>query len=156
VGLLFSQESLIGGALGFTDPTKQALDEAKRTFGTDNRVSVILSLGSGRRLPQSLDSMMNDVLDDMAYSGEQVAEELLQKFENSTFYHRFSVESGLENLSATNWSSEDLGAITSHTKVYIERVSSSLSAVVESLTKNEGTTTLGQLSKYLHPIRTSH
>lgn len=89
----------------------------------------------------------------MAHSGEQIAEELSQRFENSSFYHRFSVGAGLENLSTMSWTNEDLGAITSHTKVYIEKVALSLSVTVELLVKNEGSATLGQLSEPL--IRSS-
>jgi hypothetical protein len=88
------------------------------------------------------------VLDDLAQSGEQTAEELSKRFENSSFYHRFSVDSGLENLSITGWNEDELGTVNAHTKVYIEKVWSSLSAVAEILVKDEGCVTFGQLSKY--------
>jgi hypothetical protein len=136
--------------IGFSNPTKQALDEAKRMFGSDRKASLVLSLGSGRRHPKSLHNEMEDglrqVLDDMAQSGEEAAQELSQRFEGSTFYHRLSVDSGLENMSTTGWAEDELGTITSHTKVYIQKVSRSISTVAELLVKDEGYVTLGQLS----------
>jgi predicted acylesterase/phospholipase RssA len=150
VGPAQSKETLAGGAIRFNNPTKQALDEARQRFNSDQKASVILGLGSGLRHPRSLKNGMKDglrqALDDRAQSGEETAEELSRKFENSTFYHRFSVNSGLENLSITGWMKDDIGTITAHTKAYLEKVSSSLSAVAELLVKNEGSVTLGQLS----------
>jgi hypothetical protein len=77
----------------------------------------------------------------------KTAEELSRRLGNSNFYHRFSVDSGLESVSMTSWTEADQGEITSHTKTYMEKASSSLSAVVELTIKNEGLVTLGKLSK---------
>jgi hypothetical protein len=151
VGPTRAKELLAGGTIGHNNPTKKALEEAKRLFGSDHKASLVLSLGSGRRHPKSLHNGMKDgvqrSLDDMAQSGKETAEELSKRFEKSTFYHRFSVDSGLENLSITGWAKGDIGTITTHTKVYIEKVSSSLSAVADLLVKNEGCVTLGQISE---------
>jgi hypothetical protein len=142
---------LAGGTRGNNNPTKKALEEAKRMFGSEHRVSIVLSLGSGSSRPITLHNGMKDefrqILDDLAQSGEETAEELSHRFENSSFYHRFSVDLGLDNLSITEWTREDIGTTTTHTKVYIEKISLSLSAVAELLMKNEGCVTLGQLSK---------
>jgi hypothetical protein len=122
-------------------------------FGPDHKASIILSLGPGHRHPQPLHNGMKDgfwhVLDDLAQSGEQTAEELSQRFESSTFYNRFSVDSGLEKVSITGWTDDELGTITSHTKVYTQKVFSSISTVADLLVKNEGCVTLGQLSRSL-------
>jgi hypothetical protein len=153
VGPTHLKESLAGGSIGFNNPTKKALDEATRVFGTERQTSIILSFGSGRRHIRSLENITTDrlkqALDDMAQNGEEVAEELWQRFGNSNIYHRLSVDAGLENLSMTGWTDKELGAITTHTKVYIERISSSLSAVAELMVRNKGSVTLGQLSKSL-------
>jgi hypothetical protein len=149
MGPRYYQESLTSGALGFSNPAKQALDEARQIFGSDTKASIILSIGSGRRHPRSLNGAMVDVLDDMGHSGDQIAEELTQRFNNTNIYQRFSVDSGLESLSTKDWTEENLGAITSHSKTYIKRVVSSLSTTAEALMKNEGSVTLGQLSEPL-------
>jgi predicted acylesterase/phospholipase RssA len=153
VGPIYLKESLVSGAIGFSNPTKQALDEAKRVFGSDHKVSIVLDLRSGRRHPRSLQDATKDglrqLLDDLAQSADETAADLLQRFENSTFYHRFSVDSGLEDLSITGWTEDELGTIASHTKAYIQKVSKSISAVAELLVRNEGFTTLGQLSRSL-------
>jgi predicted acylesterase/phospholipase RssA len=150
-GPAHSKESLAAGANGYNNPTKQALEEAKRVFGPDHKASIILSFGSGHRHPQCLHNGVKDgfqdVLDDLAHSGDQTAEELSQRFESSTFYNRFSVDSGLEKVSITGWTEDELGTITSHTKVYTQKVSRSIFTVAELLMKNEGCVTLGQLSK---------
>jgi hypothetical protein len=153
VGPAHSRESLVAGTVGFSNPTKQALDEAKKMFGSDHKASVVLSLGSGRRRPRSLQDGTKDGLrqppDDLAQSADETAAELSQRFESSTFYHRLSVDSGLEDVSITGWSEDELGTITSHTRVYIQKISKSISAVAEPLVRNEGCVTLGQLSRYL-------
>jgi hypothetical protein len=99
VGPGHSKESLAGGAIGHNNPTKKALDEAKRLFGSEHKLSIVLSLGSGRRLSRNLQDDTKDglrqVLNDLAQSGEETAEELSKRFDNSTFYHRYSVDSGL-------------------------------------------------------------
>jgi predicted acylesterase/phospholipase RssA len=150
-GPAHSKEWMAGGATCYNNPTKQALEEAKRVFGPDHKASIILSLGSGHRHPQSLHNGVKEglqhVLDDLAQSGEQTAEELSQRFDNSTFYNRFSVDPGLEKVSITGWTEDELGTITSHTKVYTQKVFSSISTVAELLLKNEGCVTLGQLSR---------
>jgi hypothetical protein len=151
VGPTHSKESLVAGAIGFNNPTKQALDEAKRMFGSNQETSLVLSLGSGHRHPHGLQTGVGDEmrqrLDDLAQSGKKTAAELSKRFENSTFYHRFSVESGLENLSMTGWTEEDIGTITAHTKVYMENFSLPLSTVAGLMVKNKGSVTLGQLSE---------
>jgi hypothetical protein len=71
---------LTGGSIGYSNPAKKALEEAERKFESDNKASIVLSLGSGRRLPQSIYDDMKDglwqILDDMVQSGEQTAREL--------------------------------------------------------------------------------
>jgi hypothetical protein len=142
---------MVAGAIDFSNPAKQTLHEAKRMFGSNHEASLILSLGSGHRHPQGLQTGVGDEmrqrLDDLAQSGKKTAAELSKRFENSRFYHRFSVDSGLENLSMTGWTEDDIGTITAHTKVYMEQVSSSLSTVAELMVKNKGSVTLGQLSE---------
>lgn len=79
IGPAYSQESVIGGTLGFNNPTKEAFEEAKRIFGAESKASMILSLGSGRRHPKSLNSHARDVLDDMAHNGEQNSGRVITK-----------------------------------------------------------------------------
>jgi hypothetical protein len=120
-------------------------------FGSNQETSLVLSLGSGHRHPHGLQTGVGDEmrqrLDDLAQSGKKTAAELSQRFENSGFYHRYSVDSGLENMSMTGWTEEDIGTITAHTKVYMETVSSSLSTAAELMVKNQGCATIGQLSE---------
>jgi hypothetical protein len=146
IGPPYSSQTLTGGALSFSNPAKQALDESGRVFGDDTKISIILSFGSGRRRPRSLD-IATDLLDDIAHTGEMVGEELSQRFRNSNFHQRFSVDCGLESLLATSWTDDDLGAITDHSKSYIEKISHSISVASELLMNNEGSVSLGQLSE---------
>jgi hypothetical protein len=50
------QQKLIGGALGFYYPTREILKDAKMAYGDDQRVALILSLGSGASHIMSLNS----------------------------------------------------------------------------------------------------
>lgn len=150
IGPNYCKETLIGGNAGFNNPTKNALEEAKRVFGVEQRVSVVISLGSGQKPPQSLVNPaikeLQESLGEMALNGGGVDEELGRRFAKSSFYYRFSVNPAMGEITITDWDEDKLGAIVGHTKAYIEKISSPLSVVVDLLLKAEGSAILGQLS----------
>jgi hypothetical protein len=108
VGPTHLRELLTSGIIGYNNPTKKALEEAKRLFGSDRNASIVLSFGSGRRHPQGLRNDMKDglrqVLDDLAQSGEDTAEELSKRFRKlqllspalGRFWARESVDNRME------------------------------------------------------------
>jgi flagellar biosynthesis GTPase FlhF len=151
IGSIYSKEQLIGGSIGFNNPTKKALEEAARLFGSEHQVSIIISFGTGQQQTRSLTKSntegLQEVLSAMVQEGDSVTDDLAQRFNGSSFYHRFSVESGIGAVTITEWSESELRSITSRTKSYMERNSSSLDAVVKKLVENKGSHTLGQISE---------
>lgn len=152
IGSTHSKEQLISGSVGFNNPVKKALEEAERVFGSERRVSVVISLGSRSRRAHSITNRNKEGFQEavlsMTMDGDSVAEDLAQRFLNSSFYYRLSVESETKPGNTTEWDNSTIDAITTHTRTYTERNSSRLAAIAEILAENQGHYTIGQLSKY--------
>lgn len=152
LGRSFSQEKLIGGATGFNNPTSEGLEEAKRIYGSESTVSIILSLGSGQNSPSVTDNPgiegLVEGIERMTVDCDKTASELARRFASSSSYFRFSVDKCIEPCRVSDWSEQRLGTINSHTKNYLEEKSASLDCAVQLLIKKQSSHTLGQLSKY--------
>jgi hypothetical protein len=155
---MYSSEELISGSVGFNNPTKKALEEATWVFGSECPVSVIISLGSGQQHIRSLTKQIvegtQEVLRAMQREGDSVTNDLVHRFSGSSFYHRLSVDSGIDSVVMTGWSECETGAITSHTKSYMEQISPSLEALAKIMVENKASHTLGQLSGYSYRCQT--
>lgn len=152
IGSSYLQETLVGGAIGFNNPTREGLEEAKRAFGPEQPVAVIISFGSGQHGIPSLRSSTKEELDaaleKMAMDCEKVSEEMSQRLTNTSIYYRFSVDKGIEDVKITDWDDSFLGMINGRTKDYNSRISSSLDMVVDLLLKPGGSMTLEQISTF--------
>jgi hypothetical protein len=86
----------------------------------------------------------------MARDCEAVDKELSTRLCGMDEYLRLNVERGMEYMAMNEW--DDLGAIETHTSAYVEcpAISDALDASLKRLQGGTGTTTLGQISKYLH------
>lgn len=148
-----ARETLIGGAMGFNNPTSEGLEEAKRVFGPDQPVAVILSLGSGRRETPRVESSTREgltaALERAMMDSEKTAGEMSRRLASTSIYYRFSVDKELDNPEITGWEDGRLGSISSCTKDYNEQISSSLDAVVELLLKKKGLVTMGQIGTFV-------
>lgn len=151
-----STEQVISGILGFNNPTKKALEEAERLFGSEQLVSIVVSLGSGQNMTHNetrpSEEGLKQALLAMTLEGGHVADDLAQRFHNSTFYHRFSIDCQAGYVDVHKWDESTIGAITSKTRTYLERNSSRVASVVEILTQNMGSCSLGQLSTYSYSL----
>jgi patatin-like phospholipase/acyl hydrolase len=151
IGSGIHSEDLIGGSIGFNNPTKKALEEAEKLFGQEQQVSVILSFGAGQQSTHSFDKQstggLQEALSAMTLEGRSVTDDLAERFAGTTFYHRFSVDSINSSLDGTGWSQDLLGKINGSTKAYMRRTASSLASVAETLVENKGSHALGQLSE---------
>lgn len=145
------QEHVISGSMGFNNPTKEAIEEAKRIFGEDRSISVIINLGSGLQNPPRLDSSttneLYETLGNIVCDSEKVADELSRRFAHSSIYHRFSVDRGMESRAPTAWEEDVLANICTQTKAYIERISLSLDAAIEPFSSKVSSLTLGQVGE---------
>lgn len=147
----YFKEELIGGSLSFNNPTKKAIEEAENIFGPEQSVSVVLSFGSGEQRAHGLAEPdaegIKGILGVMVREG--VADDLARRFRDLPFYYRFSVDASADLHGIIGWSERELGMIHSHTRTFMERVSSRLGTVADMLVKNTGSHTIGQLSECL-------
>ncbi|KDQ51869.1 hypothetical protein JAAARDRAFT_102817, partial [Jaapia argillacea MUCL 33604] len=108
------QGLFIDAGIGCNNPIKQVLQEAKLIFPSQH-VACVLSIGAGHPgtislartgrffsniLPYALCTTMHDLATDC----ESMAEDIARQFESvPNFYHRFSVDQGLQNFTLGQW-----------------------------------------------------
>jgi hypothetical protein len=152
IGPRLRQQNFIGGALGFYNPTREILKEARVAYSDEQRVALILSLGSGLPPVVSLDSSASlscSIESLVKYIGtdcERVAREMATHLIQVDAYVRLNVGRGLEEIRFNDWSC--ISWIEGCIKAYLEAasVSSAVGAVSEKIKNHTGSITLGQLS----------
>ncbi|PVF91981.1 FabD/lysophospholipase-like protein [Serendipita vermifera] len=153
IGPRLRQQRFIGGALGFYNPTREMLKEAKVAFGEDQRVALILSLGSGIPPVMSLDSSsslsqgVEVLVQYMATDCERVARDMANQMIQVDAYIRLNVNKGLEQLRFDDWSC--VSTIEGCIKAYLEAasVTRAVDAASEKITKRIGSITVGRLTR---------
>src|SRR5271170_4402435 len=124
IGRALREKQFCGPPIGSSNPIRAVLKEACQLFGEDNPISLLLSLGSGQSAPLSLRSSLtlpHGRLEFMARAVqdcERTANEISQHLSDVDAYLRLDVEKGLNDLKISDW--HRLGAIESHTNVYIQ------------------------------------
>lgn len=137
-----AKEEFIDGALGYNNPAKEVLEEAKSFFGSDRPVRCLVSIGTGHpgiiglAKPDAFQNIMPtdliQVLKKIATNCESTAKELAQRFEAvEKFYFRFNVTHGAEGISLEEWNK--MGVLTEHTKAYLAGKSKKIDEVVAVL-----------------------
>jgi hypothetical protein len=152
IGPPLRQQRFVGGALGFYNPTRELLKEAKAVYGDDQRVALILSLGSGLPPVISLESsiLLSCTLGSLVkYIGtdcERVAREMATQLIQVDAYVRLNVNRGLECIQFDDWSC--IRSIEGCIKAYSQAVSvtRAVDTVSEKITRRIGSVTMGQLS----------
>ena len=123
------------------------LEEARSKFGNERKVSLILSLGSGRSAALSLPSP--DGLRTLFFRAvrdcERVDKELSDQLSHLEAYLRLHVDQGMQNIEISDW--DGLGPITEHTDVYLHKpdIDSRIDICSQFLIERSGSTSLGQL-----------
>jgi hypothetical protein len=109
IGVGHKRAVLIDAMMGCANPTKELLREAQRVFGDDAEVANIVSIGAGKGSVIVVFEGGREVgtiggLSRAIKMCEQVHEDLLARFQETSIYHRFNVEYEMgmqpENLSA--------------------------------------------------------
>jgi hypothetical protein len=125
VGPLGREENLVS-ALGFTNPTQEAINAAYIAFGAEARVSCLISLGSGKRGVLSIHADQPDSVNSIglkiAADTERIAEEVERRIGQLKVYHRFSVDNGLQEPAVF---CADFGIIKSHSQAYLSQQATS-------------------------------
>jgi hypothetical protein len=119
VGSPPTHEELVSAVHGSNNATLEAVREVREIFGLDRAVSSLLSLGSGKGLPVSINSagfVQSRVLDT-----DDTEETCERDLGPSGVYYRFSPEYTIQSESL-GVEDNQLSSITSYTSVYLERV----------------------------------
>jgi hypothetical protein len=158
IGPWLRKQKFIGGSLGFYNPTREILKEAKVAYGDDQRVALILSLGTGVPPVMSLDSStslssnIQSLVRYMATDCERVAQEMATQLIQVDAYVRLNVSRGLEEVRFDDWSC--ISSVEGCIKAYLEvaSVARAVDTVSGKITNNIGSITPGQLSAGVHSM----
>jgi hypothetical protein len=150
----FATFEYVGGDTGLSNPTRETIVEAHRTFGEERSVCCFLSIGCGHLgvNPVPSDSGGNarvEFLERLALDSEKTAREIGTQMGHLTLYHRLSVHYGLQKNQVREW--KDPAIITTHTTNYLNDldVVELVDRCVDTIKHGDGFTTLEQLSKSL-------
>ena len=128
-----SQEDFFDGGMGCNNPIKELHFEAESVFEDSREVSCILSIGTGARRANSVETpslFQNMVLPiqlikglkRMALSSDKYAEEMEQKYSRiSDLYYRLNVDKGLQGIGLADFNK--LGEVRTHTQTYLRQPS---------------------------------
>jgi hypothetical protein len=141
----------VGNPLGFNNPTRQVLEEGFSEFGEKRRVSLILSLGSGRPAVLSRTPNLDDLrslLMCVALDCERVAGELSAQLSGIKAYLRMDADQGMENIKMTAWHEAALGSIMAQADVYLHKpaIKTDIDICSKLLQEGSGEISLAELS----------
>ena len=144
----------VGGDSGLSNPTREIITEAHRTFGDEKTVSCLLSIGCGHPgvNPVPIDSGGNariEFLERVVLDSEKTAQDIGAYMSKLPLYHRLSVVYGLERDQAREW--KDPESIAAHTTTYLNDpdITELLDRCVNAMKHGDGFSTLEQLSESL-------
>src|ERR1700733_7509137 len=98
IGQAGMTEEFIDGGLGANNPIEQVLNQAYEQFDPSDRISCILSIGTGKLKPSKykpgyIPSALVDTLVKISTNCEQIEQKVARQFESiSDVYFRFNVE----------------------------------------------------------------
>jgi hypothetical protein len=155
IGPGYAAEEFCGGGFGFNNPTRELLKEAQSVYGGERRLSVIISLGSGRPKALSLEgtnqasAAMDELLRKLTLNCEMIEKDISHQLYDVGAYIRLNVDQGLEDIRLEDWN--QLGKVTSHTKQYLQStpVIKISEAITILLIDRQGIMSLNQLSEHI-------
>jgi predicted acylesterase/phospholipase RssA len=143
----------VSGDLGLSNPTREIIAEAHRTFGDETTVSCLLSIGCGHPGVNAVPSESGSTswikfLEGVATDSEKTAQDIGTHMSKLSLYHRLSVVYGLERNQAREW--KDQESITAHTTTYLNDLSivDIMDRCVNTIKHGDGFATLEQLSMF--------
>jgi hypothetical protein len=159
IGPHLLEETFTSASFGFNNPARELIKEAEAQFGSNARLSTILSIGSGRTALISLggpESTCHESLKGIVVDCEKVARELGMQLFNVDAYLRLNVDRGMENMEISDWKRS--GKIVGYTSAYLEvpKVTKAIDSSIQRLQDKVGSITLGQLSTFSSATSTTH
>lgn len=129
IGPTGSKIRYVDAGLGYNNPVKQVVAEAATHFGSDARVTCVVSIGTGQRKISSYDkpglvqnaapTNLAHTLGSIATDCETTAEDMHKRCRNSPgIYYRLNVNRGLDAIQLDEW--KRLPDVTEHTKNYLK------------------------------------
>ncbi|THV03678.1 FabD/lysophospholipase-like protein, partial [Dendrothele bispora CBS 962.96] len=139
------EETFIDAGIRCNNPTGQVREEAKRLFGEDRTVGVLVSIGTGHPgtiglskpdvFQRLLPSQLINTLKNIATDCESVADQLASQYgeREDSIYFRFNVTHGVGQISLEEW--KKIPDIVTHTRAYLQepRISAYVDSVVQRL-----------------------
>ncbi len=138
------EEEFVDGAIGYNNPVQLAIQEAIENSDPDERVSCIVSIGTGKarlagfKKPGLLQRVVPvdliKTLAAMATSSETASKILAERYRNCPeLYHRLNVETGLSAIALGEW--EKLSEVKTHTVAYLEapQINREIDVIVRTL-----------------------
>lgn len=149
IGVLHSRLDLIDATTGYANPTQKLLQEVKGLYGEIEKVSTILSIGTGKLGLVNLrrsgdDAKKSAALQQLTANCEQVHQELRSRLYTSDIYFRFNCEQRTE--------SEDV--LLASVLVYLENgeTSTRLDEVMKNIHGGTPKLTLKEISESIYMI----
>ncbi|PVF92025.1 FabD/lysophospholipase-like protein, partial [Serendipita vermifera] len=152
IGLDFAALELSGAHLAFNNPTRELLKEARRVYGDERQLSVILSLGSGKSKDQSLgDSNQTNAIDGLLKkligNSETTERDLAYQLYDVGGYIRLNVDHGLECIQLHEWSRLSLVLAQSQDYLALPSITKLVDNLILGLIERQGVMTLNQLTR---------
>lgn len=144
-----------GAGIRYANPIMELVEEAEKIYGGEQRISCLLSLGTGisasPKKPADLSWLdVHGMLQAMGIQQGQTATTSQRQFGNLQAYFRFSIDSVVDSTSLYDWTHWESDQIDATVREYLKRPhqSSEFDAAIGSLLDRKGTVTLSRLSKY--------
>ncbi|KAI9733881.1 MAG: hypothetical protein M1834_002536 [Cirrosporium novae-zelandiae] len=130
IGSQDAKEEFLDGGLGYNNPIKEVLQEAKKIFSKDRKIACVVSIGTGLATAVKFDKPglfqkalpvdLIRALKKKATHSDAVAEEMKRRFKAvpQIGYHRLNVDCGLGSISLAEWNK--LGEVATYTNSYLE------------------------------------
>ncbi|KAI1118120.1 acyl transferase/acyl hydrolase/lysophospholipase [Nemania sp. NC0429] len=121
----------IDAGFGHNNPCEVLIEEAERQSPAHGGLRV-LSIGTGLGNVATINGRRDILraLKKMATTSTLVAEKLNRRYAASGHYHRFNVDSGLQDIILSDW--EKSSTISGHTKNYLEHNKTAIQTFVDS------------------------
>lgn len=150
---------LIGGSIGYNNPTWEGLLEVKDLFEANARLTSLISIGSGQTASATLGTQINSEatnsslkkwMERMVADCDQTAHQLVGYFQNTASYIRFAPSGILEDTEIMNWGENAIDLVTARVASYLDtdHVKKDLERALANLLEETSSVTLGQISMY--------
>ncbi|KAI8945770.1 acyl transferase/acyl hydrolase/lysophospholipase [Xylaria longipes] len=156
----------IDAGFGHNNPCEVLIEEARRLFPNHGQLQV-LSIGTGLGDVITIKDSRRAILKalaKMAATLTTVARKLHNQYRDSSQYHRFNVERGLQDITLSDW--EKTSTIAAHTGNYLRNNQTAIQKFVDSFinchrgqaeaTSPHGTTASSSMRHYISLPRNKH